>query len=196
LADFIFAGNSSIGQDFFIHHQCKTPLFAEISVEFLNYLEHQRNAASDPPFLLELAHYEWVELALSVSDADRDLPSYDPNGDLAAGIPLASALAWTLSYQYPVHRISSEFQPSEPGEQPTLLTVYRDRLDEIHFLEINPVTFRLLQLIGENDNKTGNELLQTIAEEMQHPNPQTVIEHGYSLLDDLRNRNIVIGSRN
>lgn len=183
-------------RDFFIRHQCETPLFAEISEEFVNYLEEQRNAASDPPFLLELAHYEWVELALSVSDADRNLPGYNPNGNLAEGIPLASPLAWTLSYQYPVHRISSDFQPSEPGEQPTLLTVYRDRLDEIHFLEINPVTFRLLQLIGENETKTGKELLQTIAEEMQHPNPQAVIEHGRSLLDDLRNRNIVIGTRN
>ena len=39
--------------------------------------------ATDPPWLLQLAHYEWVELALEI--ADEPLPRHDPDGDLLAG---------------------------------------------------------------------------------------------------------------
>jgi hypothetical protein len=48
------------------------------------------------PWLHELAHYEWVELALQI--ADDDLPPHDPDGDLLAGKPVPSPLAWALAY--------------------------------------------------------------------------------------------------
>lgn len=50
-------------------HHSDSPYFLEVSQEFLRYLqeEHQRTD-SDPAFMLELAHYEWVELALDVSE--------------------------------------------------------------------------------------------------------------------------------
>ena len=48
---------------FFIEHNCKTPYFLEISQEFIEYLSHQyQMTKKDPIFMLELAHYEWVEL--------------------------------------------------------------------------------------------------------------------------------------
>ena len=56
-------------RDFFSRHHCKTPLFLEIPEEFLNYLQEEREPnPDDPAFLIELAHYEWVELALSVDE--------------------------------------------------------------------------------------------------------------------------------
>ncbi|MGB5735805.1 MAG: putative DNA-binding domain-containing protein, partial [Thiohalocapsa sp.] len=105
-------------RDFLVHHRCQTPLFLEISQEFLDYLasERQPNPA-DPPFLLELAHYEWVELALSVSDDEVDASLIDANGDLMAGTPVISPVAWNLSYRFPVHRIGPNFQPGETDVQ-------------------------------------------------------------------------------
>lgn len=183
-------------RDFFIRHRARTPLFLEIAREFLEYLQDEREANSgDPAFLLELAHYEWVELALSISDEEPDPSLADPNGDLMEGRPLISPLAWNQSYRFPVHRISPDFQPDLPGEQPTHLVVYRNRADDVEFLEINAVTQRLLQLVQENPDWTGHETVKRIAEELQHPQPGLVMQAGAQLLHDLRVRNVVLGTR-
>jgi hypothetical protein len=54
-------------RDFYRDYRCHTPLFPEIAREFLRYLEARAEdglAGREPSFLQELAHYEWVELAL------------------------------------------------------------------------------------------------------------------------------------
>ena len=57
-------------RDFLRCHQSKTPYLAELGEEFLTYLQNERTQIeSDPAFLLELAHYEWVELALLIAEA-------------------------------------------------------------------------------------------------------------------------------
>lgn len=186
----------AMARDFLARHLSHTPLFSEVGQEFLAYLQEERGEIDgDPPFLLELAHYEWVELALGISDDDTDLPAADPNGDLFTGIPVHSPVAWNLSYRFPVHRISPQLQPSEPGEQPTHLVVYRDRSDGVRFLEINAVTQRLIQLLKENPDWTGREAVNRIAEELNHPQPQVVIQAGRDLLQELRGKDILIGTR-
>ena len=185
-----------MARDFLARHRSQTPLFPEIGQEFLRYLQEERgDAAEDPPFILELAHYEWVELALSLSDADRHAPPAAPNGTLLAAVPVISPLALNLSYQYPVHRISPEYQPETPGEQPTHLVVYRNRLYDVEFLEINAVTQRLVQLLKENPEWTGRNAVARIAEELDHPQPDSVVDAGRQLLQELRSRDIIIGTR-
>ncbi len=96
-------------RDFYTEFRCHTPLFPEIPREFLRYLQDCRqDHQDDPPFILELAHYEWVELALSLDEAELDGIEANPDGDLLNGIPVLSPLAWPLSYQYPVHRIRAD----------------------------------------------------------------------------------------
>ena len=183
-------------RDFFIRHRCETPHFPEIAQEFLDYMANEREQAeNDYPFTIELAHYEWVELALTISDADRVLPPYDPNGDLIGGQPLISPLAWNLSYTFPVHTISPDNIPTEVPEQPTNLVVYRNRMDEVVFLEINAVTQRLLQLIKDEPELSGAEVIEKIAQELKHPQPEAVIAAGIELLNDLKQRNIIIGAK-
>jgi hypothetical protein len=181
---------------FFAGYRCQTPFFAEISREFMAWLASDSGShPDDPPFAAELAHYEWVELALQISDADRQLPALDHNGDVFAAVPVISPVAWHLAYRYPVHRIGPEFLPEAPGEQPTYLIVYRDRQDQIHFLEINAVTYRLLELLKDYPDGTGLDAVKRIAAELQHPQPESVMAHGRVLLEDLRQRNIIIGTR-
>ena len=72
-----------------------------------------RRDAGDPPWLAELAHYEWVELALQIAERRR-LPPHDPDGDLLDGVPVLSPLAWPLAYRWPVHRIGPDSSPSAP----------------------------------------------------------------------------------
>jgi hypothetical protein len=181
---------------FYARHRCETPLFPEIAQELLDYLANERKAdPRDPPFLLELAHYEWVELALAVSDAEPDLAAADPNGDLLSGVPVVSPLAWNLSYRFPVHRIGPDFRPQAPGAEPTHLVVYRDRQDRVGFLEINAVTQRLLTLLQEHLDWCGEQALNQIARELQHPDPALVMTSGSRLMRDLREREILLGTR-
>ena len=89
---------TALVRDFFSRHRCETPYFLEISREFLDYLQSEyRPGESDPPFLFELAHYEWVELALSISTAAAVLAGTDQDGDLLEGHPVMSPLAWLLT---------------------------------------------------------------------------------------------------
>ena len=181
-------------RDYFETHKASTPLFPEMTREFLRYLENEREKqANDFPFMLELAHYEWVELALSISDLEIDLHNVDVDGDLLEGVPVLSPLAWPLSYQYPVHRIGHDFIPTEPGQHPTYLVVYRDLEDDVNFLELNPVTAHLLQLILEEKQQTSRQMLTAIAEQLQHPNPDVVIQGGLQILHDLKTRNVILG---
>ena len=182
-------------RDFFVQHRCETPIFTEIAREFLEYLQTERGeVAGDPGFLRELAHYEWVELALSIDQNDIEQLSYRHDGDLLDQHPLISPLAWPLSYQYDVHHISTDYQPEQAPEQATHVVVYRNRDDEVRFMTVTPVTQRLLYLLIENDTMTGREALSQIARELQHPDPSQVIDHGLLTLRELQQRDIVLGT--
>ena len=182
-------------RDYFAQHISHTPLFPEMPREFLKYLEHEREPQpDDPPFLLELAHYEWVELALSLLDEKIDATEIDAQGDLLDGIPVISPLAWALSYRFPVHKIGPDFQPSEAGGMQTHLIVYRDADFDVRFIEINPVTARLLQLFSGEDAVSGRAALQQVAAELNHPQPGIVIQGGMEILNDLRRRQVILGT--
>lgn len=183
-------------RDFYAHHVSHAPQFHQLPEEFLRYLEHERGAhPDDPPFLRELCHYEWVELALQVSEQELTPDLADPNGDLLDGRPVLSPLAWPLAYDYPVQRIGPDFQSAAPPEQPTYLVVYRDRSDDVRFMEINAVTARLMQCLDEDQTSSGCALLQRIASELRHPEPDAVVREGAAILQDLRARDILLGTR-
>lgn len=182
-------------RDYFSNHLSHTPLFPEMPREFLKFLETERNNVNDPGFIKELAHYEWIELALMTSDLDEEInwDKIDADGDLLHNQPVLSPLAWPLTYHYPVQHISADFLPDAPSDQPVYLLVYRDEKDKVHFMELNPVTARLVQLITEENDLTTKQMLEIIAEEMQHPDPNVVIEGGYQIIQDLKNRNVILG---
>ncbi len=168
-------------RDFMDRHHCKTPYFPEISEEFLEYVQLERGTVEgDPAFMVELAHYEWAELALDIAMESVPLsaPFSCAETDQCLKQRLAlSPLAWNLTYQWPVHKVSPTYQPSEPPEAPTYLLVYRNRSDQVRFMEMNPVTARLVSLIKEGmgeplegDQDAGCVLecvLNQIAEDLQ-----------------------------
>ena len=182
-------------REFMAKHESQTPYFLEIPKEFLAFLENEHKpSADDFPFLLELAHYEWVELALSVSTDSNDMSLVDPDGDMLDGVPAMSVLAWSLAYRYPVHRISQSYQPQEPGEQPTYLAVHRTADNEISFMELNAVTAGLLDKISNNtEQKTGRELLIGLASEIGF-DPDALVQHGADALAELRAADILLGT--
>ena len=150
---------------FIDQHRCHTPYFLEISQEFLRFLmEVHQPRVVDPAFLAELAHYEWVELALDVSQ--DEVPEGGAVTILLEAVPLLSPLAWPLQYRFPVHRIGPSFRPGEEEAQPTFLVVYRNRDDQVGFMELNAVTARLLELIGQGGELDIRSLLAQLAAEL------------------------------
>lgn len=181
----------SMIRDFMIKHHCKTPIFHEIAREFMAYLEDERDNANDPIFIQALAHYEWVELALSVLDDAEDSPlKLSSNLDNLDTRFKISPFAWPLVYNFPVHQIGPDFQPHEISQSPIHLLVYRNKADSIKFLELNPVSARLINLL--NEGLTGHMAAEQIADELQHSNPQIVIDGARSLIDDWLGREILI----
>ncbi len=183
-------------RDFYIEHRARTPMFPELPREFLQYIQDKRqNRDGDLPFLLELAHYEWVEQALSLDENEIDEIPADPEGDLLSGVPVLSPLAWPLSYRFPVHKIRQDFQPTEAPEEATHLLVYRNREYQVKFMQLNAVSALLLQLLKDEQPRSGHDLLQEIASSMNHSKPEVVIAGGVSLLKDLFERDVILGTQ-
>ena len=184
-------------RQFMQRHRAHTPYFLQLPEEFLAFLQHEYQMQDDDyPFLLELAHYEYIELALSISEASNGMHGVDPDGDLLTQVPVKSELTWVYAYSFPVHRISSDFIPTEPAEQPVFLAVYRGSSDEVGFLELNPVTAGLLELIEHNDTQqTGEALLRRLAEQISYPDVGALLEHGAAALEEMRKLEILTGAR-
>lgn len=179
-------------RDFYAQHHSSSPYFAEIPEEFIHYLENERQHSEDFPFLLELAHYEWVEMALSIAQEDPQLLD-SRSVEHITEIPLAlSPLAWPLAYQYPVHQIAPTFIPSAKTGEYTLICVYRDANDDVKFLHLAPVTYRLLEQLQSTPGLTGLSYLQQLVEETQHPNPEWLIHSGIQTFQDLAQKGIII----
>ena len=172
----------------FVHlHSSESPYFLQISQEFLTFL-HQRGLDALPPFLLELCHYEWVEMALDVACEPQaaDTPA------AADGMVEVSAFVRPLVYQYPVHRIGEEFQPQEPPAQPTYLLVYRTPELAVRFMESNPVTHRLLDLLRTMPLSQAFECIaQELSDAGQPVSIQQVQNQGNQIITRFREAGII-----
>jgi len=184
-------------RQFMQRHRAETPYFLQLPQEFLAFLQEEYVAQDDDyPFLVELAHYEYIELALSISEDNNNDSGVNPDGDLRHEVPVKSVLAWVYAYQYPVHRIKPDFVPEEPAEQPVFLAVYRRTDDTVGFLELNPITARLLESIDDNDaGQTGDALLRALAQEINYADPDALVEHGAAALEEMRELEILTGTR-
>ncbi len=180
---------------FFIQYRCQTPYFVEISQEFLAFLQNDYQATTnDPDFITELAHYEWVELDLMISKQEINLEGINPKGDLLAEIPQLSPVCHALAYQWDVQHISTNYQPSTPPAQATYLIVYRNHNEQVKFIEANPVTARLINLLRTDQSQSGEAVLRQIATEMQHPDPNLIIQGGHQILLKLLASGVILGT--
>lgn len=187
---------SSLVREFYREHVATTPIFVEVAGEFVTYLEQERSArVDDVPFLKALAHYEWVELALSVLEADSPPLNQEFLDHPLEFSPRLSSLAWLLSYPFPVHKIGPDYQPAIANESPVQLLVYRGRDESIHFLELNSVTHRLLGMLSAPERGTLVEILTQIALDIGHPDISKVVEFGADLLRDLHQKGAIAPER-
>lgn len=179
-----------LGKRFFAEWRSHTPYFREIPREFLRWLMEAESPVAMPAFMIELLHYEWAELAVDVMDAP--VPAdIDESGDLLDKRPVVNPALMSLTYQWPVHRIGPSYRPRKP--HPTQLLVFRDDGCKVRFIEINPVSARLVGLL-QSAAVSGRQALQQIAVELGHADPEAVVANGAALLRSLREEQVFLGT--
>ena len=191
-------GWQSLIRAFYRDHDCQTPLFTELAREFMRYLDTRVGSdvgRDDPAWLRELAHYEWIELALQVSEARNDEITHDPDGDLLDGRPLVSPLAWPLAYVWPVHRIGPDYRPDTPPRMPTLLMLRRETDGTVSFHALTPLSFRLLQRLDAEPELSGREQLQALAAEAGAADSDAFLHDGATMLALMRAESTLLGTR-
>ncbi|MDO8825211.1 DUF2063 domain-containing protein [Methylophaga sp.] len=180
----------NLAADFIRQHRCKSPLFNDIAREFVSYLEDHPQQYQNMPFVAELAHYEWAELALGIASADFVQREVSQQQDVLQLVLHPSPLAWRFAYDYPVHQIAPDNLPDKPAEIPFFLLLYRNAEDQVKFIELNPVSARLLDLL--ESGQTGQQAAQAITEVLQHPQPEIVLQGARQLIEDWLQRGIII----
>ena len=169
---------SRLVRDWLREHRARTPLFPSLSSEFVAWVATAPAAiATLPRWVPELAHYEWIETELNLADA---APASGMHHDELALSPLARVLA----YNWPVHRIRPEYQPSEPAQ--TLLLVHREAGGKVRFHELSPMTYLLLHTLAVAGPRSPAQLIEHLAVAQEH------LPAAHALLDDLIAKEIVL----
>ncbi|KAB0503528.1 HvfC family RiPP maturation protein [Pseudomonas lini] len=182
----------SLVRIFLRDYRAQTPKFGEIAQEFVEFLASEALALSDgawPPFMVELAHYEWVEMALQQSDAE---PLRASDAGLLLDRPLqVSPLAWPLAYGWPVQLVGPDYRPDSPPAQPTLLLVRRTEDWNVRFSKLSPLAWRLLQRIGEFPQLDGQAQLEGLAVEAGMVGAPEFIDSGLALLRQMHGEGVI-----
>jgi uncharacterized protein len=176
-------------RQFFAQYQATTPLFREIPQQLVQFM-HSNN--KNPLFIKQLAHYEWVELAVaSLPTATQKLSK---TTNLMQEVPIF-APHMLLEYDFAVHQISKKNQPKANPKlsEKTYLLVYRNADFVVKFIELNAMTFQLLNIIEQN-NMPAEPALMRLAEHVPQLAPEIVLKFGAETLQDLANQSAIIGS--
>jgi hypothetical protein len=184
---------SKLNQAFMRDYSANSPLFRKIPEQFLQFLNNAdpQLQAMLPPYFNSLCHYEWIELFVASSPDTAKPDNIEPYGDLGNSKPVFNPTMQLLNYDYAVHKISPRHKPKQA--QSTQLLVFLNAADQIKFIELNAVTYRLISLL-QNTSQTGRQALTLLAKELQHPQPESIIEFGLSILEDLRRQDVIIGT--
>ena len=180
-------------REFLSSHRCRTPYFRQLPEEFLQFMQERESITGEPDFLNYLLHYEWVELALELSNKAFDARDLNVDGDLRDGRPVLTPVHMLLAYPYPVHRIGKRYQPKVAQRQETCLLVFRDNRDAVRFILLNPVSARLVALI-ESGELSGNQAVEQAVSELRHPEPAAAIEGGHAIIENLRHEGAILGT--
>lgn len=170
--------------------RCRTPYFREIPAEFLAWLMAGEPPGPLPSWLVELAHYEWAELAVDVMDVE--VPTTPPPADPAAARLRLNPTLLNLAYRWPVHRIGPGYRPRKPRE--TRLLVYRDGLDDVRFMEVTPATAALLAHLtapGQSGEAACRRFVATLAPDATRSAPS--VESALAQLTELIDAEVVFG---
>lgn len=179
--------NKLIG-DFYRQHAATTPLFHELSQEFLSYLLENSITINNMPFFTELAHYEWMQLMvqnLEGESSQLEVGTHDYQQDVLA----VSQLAEIVAYHYPVHQIRVDNLPTTIQE--TFLCIYRDFSDQVQVMELNSLSARFLQILQAKPQRC-DQVIAQLAEELKWQDSDLLQTVNAEIIERFLNTGIVI----
>lgn len=179
---------TTLARQFFSNYACHSPYFLQIAEQFVAFLQDYQPTVADPPFLAELAHYEWAELYIATLVAEQPVAVVEPvqlTGTALDNTKLQlSELAMLCAYQYPVQQICAEFQPNEPA-QPVFFLLYRNSEHEVKFVQLNQATLLLLNQLAEHPGLTLPQLIRAISPQLPGLTEQQLQQGALPLVQDL-----------
>ncbi|MBF6650869.1 DUF2063 domain-containing protein [Methylobacter sp. BlB1] len=179
--------------DFIAEHRCLSPYYRQIPDEFVQYLQQERDHVNDLPFLAELAHFEWIELQLSIAESESITSKPLTSGQLLSGVPVFTPAIQLLHYQWPVQNIGPNALLTEPPATTTHILGFRNSNDQVRFIALSPATAHLIELLG--DGLTGQQALQAMRGELTHTQFIELTRFGLSILIDLHRQGAIIDIR-
>lgn len=180
--------------DFIAKHRCLTPYYRQIPDEFVQYLQQERQHPGDWPFLAELAHFEWIELQLSIAEAEPITRKQFSAVELLNNVPVFAPVIQLLHYHWPVQDIGPNYLPSEPPAMATHILGFRDGEDQVQFIALNPATAKLILLL--NNGLTGQQALQAMrSTELSDAQFLELTQFGQQILADLHSQGAIINVR-
>ena len=178
-------------KDFIAEHRCLSPYYRQIPDEFVQYLQYERQVINDLPFLAELAHFEWIELALSIAEAEPVVTESLSDAQLMEAVLVFTPVIKLLHYVWPVQQINRAYQPDEPPSVATHILGFRDAADHVQFIALNPATASLvLQL---QNQYTAKQALQELGKDFTPSELSNLMLFGKDILADLYRQGAIIG---
>ena len=92
-----------------------------------------------------------------------------------------------------MQKISPRYKPKE--KVATQLLVFRNTEYIVKFIELNPITYRLIELLQDKD-MTSKRALTQITNEIGNLPLEKVIQFGLEILNELKNQGVVLGVYN
>lgn len=186
------AQGSALAREFFARHSCRSPYFAQISQEFVEFLSTSPACLADyPPWLPELAHYEWLELDVSIRKTAFEVAFWDSN-DLPFRFSV-SPLATLASYTYPVHLLGPDCRSPEVSENRYYYVVYRNREEEVAFTVVNPLTAMLVNMIEQAEEALSvPDIVSGLCEQAPTLPPEQIESGARQTLSDMLKSGILI----
>lgn len=141
--------------DFLRNSHCQTPYFHHLPHELVCYLSSIK--LENYPYLAQLADYEWLELEVELTDENFQ-QDYDSTLELISRVVFSPVIR-LKQYDYEVEKINKNYQPET--HQKSYLLLYRNENDEVKFVKLNLLSFRLMELLqlGVDIEQAANKLL-------------------------------------
>lgn len=179
---------SELSRAFYRDWRCHSPRFNDIPKEFLEFLASDKSPDLPYPWFWQLAHYEWVELAVDTFDESGRADQNFPQDSIFVNPSLHN-----LVYDWPVHKISPDVIPDQ--QQPCFLLVYRDPQDKVCFTEINAPTSALIHLFQAGETQA-KQALARLAEQLQTDFTDSFWNFGLQMIQQLIEQGVLIQHEN
>lgn len=179
--------------EFIARHPCRTPYYRRIPDEFMHYLRHDRPVDSALPFLGDLAHFEWVELQLAVTEGHPIAWQAVDDQQLLDEVPVYASVMQLLHYQWPVEEIGPDYLPTQEPEDISYILGFRNDMDQVQFIALTTATAELVRLT--HAGLSGRQALQSMASQLNTTAFERFLQFGQQTLTELNQHGAIVGSR-